>query len=201
MTNKRAPEGRAAAGITCQLIPPQRREKLPLRQAAGAGPRRRHGRDGKEERNFRLARRPQRTTASHWRWQAHPPLFSTSIVVFHASVLWLLPLYLPHTWPPTRCTKCRLACLRLHRFLLAPRPGRHPPLAILWSIVSQRPASRITTPQQRRVRVYTGAAPAAPPRRLAQPWSKGTWRIGIGDRPSRDKERPKHTLFRTLSRL
>lgn len=56
-------------------------------------------------------------------------------------------------------------------------------------------------PQQRRVRVYTGAAPAAPPRHLAQPWSKGTWRIGIGDQPSRDKERSKHTLFRTLSRL
>lgn len=129
MTNKRAPEGSAGAGTTCQLIPSQRREKLQLRQAAGAGPRR-NGRDGKEERNFRLAHSPQRTTGSHWRWQAHPPLFSTSIVVFHASVLWLLPLYLPHTWPPTRCTKCRLACLRLHRFLLAPRPGRHPLLAI-----------------------------------------------------------------------
>lgn len=154
---------------------PEKREAA-VASSSRAGPRR-HGRDGKEERNFRLARRPQRTTGSHWRWQA---LFSTSIVVFHASVLWLLPLYLPHTWPPTRCTKCRLACLRLHRFLLAPGPGRHPPLAILWSIVSQRPASRITTPQQRRVRVYTGAAPAAPPRHLAQPWSKGTWRIGIG---------------------
>lgn len=199
MTNKRAPEGSAGAGITCQLIPSQRREKLQLRQAAGAGPRR-NGRDGKEERNFRLAHSPQRTTGSHWRWQAHPPLFSTSIVVFHASVLWLLPLYLPHTWPPTRCTKCRLACLRLHRFLLAPRPGRHPILAILWSIISQRPTSRITTPPATsRPRLHRSSAGGA------TPTSRSTLVKGdlerIGDQPSRDKERSKHTLFRTLSRL
>lgn len=97
--------------------------------------RRRDGGDGKGERNFRLPTIPQPTTGLHWRWQLIPspssPRASSSSML---PSFGLLPLYLPHTWPPTRCTKCRLACLRLHRFLLAPGPGRHPLLAFLWSI-------------------------------------------------------------------
>lgn len=63
MTNKRAPEGRAAAGITCQLIPPQRREKLPSRQAAEPG----HGDMDEMERRRGISDLP----AAHSAQQGH----------------------------------------------------------------------------------------------------------------------------------
>lgn len=202
MTNERAPEGSAGAGITRQLIPSQRREKLQLRQAAGAGPRR-NGRDGKRREIFDLptAHSPQPTAHNrvtlalasasspllheHRRLPCFRPLASPAVLTAHVAA---------HPLHEMSTCGCIAFCwhLGLGDIHFWPFSGQS-------SLRAQQAES--PPPQQRRVRVYTGAAPAAPPRHLAQPWSKGTWRIGLGDQPSRDKERSQHTLFRTLSRL
>lgn len=167
MTNERAPEGSAGAGITRQLIPSQRREKLQLRQAAGAGPRR-NGRDGKRREIFDLptAHSPQPT--AHSAQQGHTGAGKRILPSSpRASSSSMLP-----SFGFSRCTyrtrgrppAARNVDLRLHRFLLAPRPGRHPLLAILWSIISPRPTSRITTPPATsRPRLHRSSAGGATP--------------------------------------
>lgn len=200
MTNKRAPEGSAGAGITCQLIPPREERSCSCVKQQEPG----HGEMDEMERRREIFDLPTAHSAQQGHIGAGKRILPSSPRASSSSMLpsfgFSRCTYRTRGRPPAARNVDLPACgciafcwhLGLGDIHFWPFSGQS-------SLSAQQAES--PPPQQRRVRVYTGAAPAAPPRHLAQPWSKGTWRIGIGDQPSRDKERSKHTLFRTLSRL
>jgi hypothetical protein len=200
MANKRAPDANARVGSTSQLAPSQRVEE---REAAVVS----RGRGEHREKNSTC---PQPTAHSPHSQQptAHrvafalanssPPHFSTTIARVPCFRPLLLPLYRTRGRPPA----ARNVDLPAVASPFAGRPGRHAVLAscsLCSSLLNhqttlKRPSSTVTPSS-----VASASSRAdGTPRCLAQPWSKGAWRIGMWER-SRDEERSKHTLFRILS--